>query len=340
MDLGRVPGGAWGQSADGRELTVALAGPLEPNTRYTLSVKAGVKDLDGQVLTTEDYEWSFTTGERAGEKQEIYLAYDEGRYNYQLYWEHEGEASGVRFTSPYLPAQLLSVCFYLTDLSRGRQFLVRIVEDDGTGLPGKEVTDPLDVEAHATGWFTVDLRERDIRVDGDFHVMFETVTVPSSDGAKGLCQPRFGAEDFPPTSGRSWDRYFSGDPLALRYESIDRFDYGIRAVVAPVRLVTAVEEETKHAPEAFALRQNFPNPFNGETVIAYELSRTTEVKLVIYDLLGRRVRGLERGHRMPGAYTVRWDGRDEAGREVGSGIYLYRLETLQGTRVRKMVLVR
>ena len=43
MELGRVPGGTWGQSADGRELTVALAGPLEPNTRYTLSVKAGVR---------------------------------------------------------------------------------------------------------------------------------------------------------------------------------------------------------------------------------------------------------------------------------------------------------
>ena len=345
MDLGRYPGGAWKQSADGRELTVALAGRLEPNTRYTLSVKAGVKDLDGRTLTTDDYVWTFTTGERVTE-EETYLAYDEGRYDYHLYWEKEGESSGVRFTPPYVPAQLLSVCFYLTDLSRGRRFLVRIAEDDGTGWPGKEVTDSLDVEADATGWLTVDLRERDVRVHGDFHVMFETVTVRSSDGTKSLCQPRFGAEDFPPTSGRSWDRYFRGDPPVLKYEKIDSLDYGIRAVVAPVRPGTAVEEETTRTPGAFALRQNFPNPFNGETTIAYVLPRTTDpsrmtfIELMIYDLSGRRVRQLERGRRMPGAYTVRWDGRDEAGRETGSGIYLYRLKTLQGTQVRKMVRVR
>ncbi|MCK5328402.1 MAG: T9SS type A sorting domain-containing protein, partial [Candidatus Latescibacteria bacterium] len=90
----------------------------------------------------------------------------------------------------------------------------------------------------------------------------------------------------------------------------------------------------------FALRPNFPNPFNGETVIAYELSRTTEVALAIYDLSGQRIRRLFRARRMPGTHTVRWDGRNGAGREVGSGVYLCRLKTSEGTRARKMVVIR
>ena len=339
IDLGHYPGGAWAQSADGRTLTVALAGRLDPNTTYTLTVKAGVKDPDGRALTSEDYAWSFTTGEDSAEDEETYLAYDEGGYNYQLYWEREGEASGVRFTPPYLPAQLLSACFYLSDLSLGSRFLVRIAEDDGTGFPGRELTDPLEVEAHATGWLTVDLTERAIRTHGDFHVLFETVTMPSGEGAERLCQPRFGAEDFAPLSGRSWDRYFFGDPPTLRYEKVDGFDYGIRTVVAPAQPVTAVEE-TGRVPVRFALRPNFPNPFNGETVIAYELSRTTEVALAIYDLSGQRIRRLFRARRMPGTHTVRWDGRNGAGREVGSGVYLCRLKTSEGTRARKMVVIR
>ena len=339
IDLGRYPGGAWKQSSDGRTLAVALAGHLEPNTTYTITVKAGVNDSEGRALTAEDYTWSFTTGEGTAEEEETYLAYDEGRYNYQLYWEREGEASGVRFTPPYLPAHLLSACFYLTDLSRGSRFLVRIAEDDGTGLPGKELTDPMEVEAHATGWLTVDLKERAVRVDGDFHVSFETVTMRSSGGVEHLCQPRFGAEDFAPLSGRSWDRYFFGDPPALRYEKVDHFDYGIRAVVVPAQPVMAVEE-TARVPLSFALRPNFPNPFNGETVIAYELSRTADVALAIYDLSGQRIRRLFRARRLPGTHTVRWDGRNEAGREVGSGVYFCRLETSEGTQVRKMVVIR
>jgi hypothetical protein len=84
--------------------------------------------------------------------------------------------------------------------------------------------------------------------------------------------------------------------------------------IEPVTVV----EETGHVPERFALGQNFPNPFNGETVIAYELSRSAEVTLAVYDLSGQRIRRLFRSRRLPGTHTVRWDGRNEAGREVGS----------------------
>ncbi|MFH1009009.1 MAG: Ig-like domain-containing protein, partial [Candidatus Latescibacterota bacterium] len=339
MDLGSYPGGVRTQSAAGTELTVAPDGLMEPYTTYTVTVKAGVKDQTGGAVTIEDYTWGFATGAGIVQEEEIHLAYDEGPHDFHLYWEREAEGSGVRFTPPVLPAQVLSVCLYLSDLSLGNCFLMHVAQDDGTGFPGEELTDPIQVEAQATGWLHLGLEDLDIRADGDFHVSFETIMLPSADGTEYLSQPRFGAENLAPISGRSWDRHFYGDPLTLGYEHVNTFDYAIRAVVGPIRPV-AVEEEPARAPEGFALRQNAPNPFNSETVISYELSRTTDVALAIYALSGQRIRRFEWARSLPGIHTVRWDGKNEAGREVGSGIYLCRLETIEGTQAIKMVVIR
>jgi hypothetical protein len=100
-----------------------------------------------------------------------------------------------------------------------------------------------------------------------------------------------------------------------------------------------VEQEL---PRVYALSQNFPNPFNPETTISYDLPEVADVRLVIYDLVGRKVRVLVHSYQQPGRYEVVWDGRETEGREVASGVYLYRLEAVDrgfyGTR--QMVLIR
>lgn len=88
------------------------------------------------------------------------------------------------------------------------------------------------------------------------------------------------------------------------------------------------------------LRQNHPNPFNASTVIRYELSSAQEAVIIVYDVKGRKVRELYRGHRPGGVHAEVWDGRDDAGRVVGSGVYLYRLQTGDVTRHRKMILLK
>lgn len=93
-------------------------------------------------------------------------------------------------------------------------------------------------------------------------------------------------------------------------------------------------------PLHFELLPNFPNPFNPETVIRYQLSDVSDVKLAIYNVLGELVRNLRQRREMPGLHTVRWDGRDDAGRPVSSGVYIYRLESAQQTAARKMILLR
>jgi len=83
-----------------------------------------------------------------------------------------------------------------------------------------------------------------------------------------------------------------------------------------------------------------PNPFNPITEITCRLPAAGPVVLAVYDAAGRRVALLASGHHEAGEHTFRWTGRDESGREVGSGVYFSRLETQSGTLIDKMVLLR
>jgi len=74
-------------------------------------------------------------------------------------------------------------------------------------------------------------------------------------------------------------------------------------------------------PSEFRLSQNFPNPFNPSTTIRYELPRSEEIALAVYNLTGQRIATLASGFLEAGRYSPRWDGRDEAGRELASGVY-------------------
>ncbi|HPN34405.1 MAG TPA: Ig-like domain-containing protein [bacterium] len=94
-----------------------------------------------------------------------------------------------------------------------------------------------------------------------------------------------------------------------------------------------------HRPEFFSLQQNYPNPFNAETVIRYHSSESDgSMVLKIYDLNGRTVRTF--ADLLPGVQFITWDGRDESGRPVATGVYLYQLRTAKTQQTRKMVLSR
>lgn len=94
-------------------------------------------------------------------------------------------------------------------------------------------------------------------------------------------------------------------------------------------------------PVTARLEQNYPNPFNPGTVIRYQLSVVSEIRLEVFDLLGRSVRLLAAGRQNAGDHTVSWDGRDERGAMVPGGIYFYRLK-VDGrvAAIRKMALLR
>jgi hypothetical protein len=109
-----------------------------------------------------------------------------------------------------------------------------------------------------------------------------------------------------------------------------------------VEQATDVDEEgdQPNAPDKFALFQNQPNPFNPETRISYYLPEGCEVKLTIYNILGRRVRTLFEGYQNAGMKTLVWDGNDDQGTQLSSGIYFYRLQAGNFNQTRKMSLIK
>jgi flagellar hook assembly protein FlgD len=88
------------------------------------------------------------------------------------------------------------------------------------------------------------------------------------------------------------------------------------------------------------LEQNYPNPFNPSTTIRYQLPKMAQVVLKIYNIFGQEVRALVNARQPPGANAVVWDGRDESGKEVSSGIYIYRLQAGKSVQSRKLSFVR
>ena len=104
--------------------------------------------------------------------------------------------------------------------------------------------------------------------------------------------------------------------------------------------VAAKAMAAKSRPLSFALEPNYPNPFNPHTMVRYALPEAQQVRLEIYDLLGQKVRTLVDGAQPPGSYRLVWDGRNDRGLAVASGVYFYRLKTPQFRHTRKMLLLR
>ncbi|MCD6336205.1 MAG: T9SS type A sorting domain-containing protein [Candidatus Latescibacteria bacterium] len=101
------------------------------------------------------------------------------------------------------------------------------------------------------------------------------------------------------------------------------------------------QAEATPLPDEYTLRQSYPNPFNPTATIRYQLPEPGNVNLTIYDLLGQEVRVLVSETQPGGWYRARWDGKNEAGKRVASGVYLYRLKVGEGfLQTRKMMVVR
>ena len=93
-------------------------------------------------------------------------------------------------------------------------------------------------------------------------------------------------------------------------------------------------------PEKFTVHANYPNPFNAQTVIKYDLPKASPVSIRIYDLMGRTIKTIDQNIMKPGKHQFTWYGRDATLKPVSSGVYFIRLQAGEEARIQKMLLLK
>lgn len=136
--------------------------------------------------------------------------------------------------------------------------------------------------------------------------------------------------------------------LALRVEALPsaemKFDFGNK--LSPVIQLNSDTTKAKQqvnrleVPLRYDVKQNHPNPFNSSTAIDYDMPWEATVFIAVYNVLGQRVRTLAYESKHAGSHTISWDGRDDSGTSVASGVYLYLVSTVNSYKIRKMILVK
>ena len=199
--------------------------------------------------------------------------------------------------------------------------------------------------------------QQDINGDGTFDADDETAADVNRDGTRNINDLRFVFDylDRPVNLGApllnaetgllelSMLEQMDADGLRVQLEILRATNDGSLNYQQTVAFLQAIL--TAIQPNQTVLLANYPNPFNPETWIPYQLARDSHVQVTIYDTQGAIIRRLELGYRAEGFYTTRgkaahWDGRNEVGERVASGIYFYQLETDDVSLLRKMVILK
>jgi hypothetical protein len=143
-----------------------------------------------------------------------------------------------------------------------------------------------------------------------------------------------GSYDPPPTD-HAWRESFTnstGDYVVEFTHNTNFTDIGFPTAIPD--LVSG------NGPTAFALEQNYPNPFNPTTSIKFSIPEASNVMLAIFNNLGQKVRSLTEERMSAGAYQVSWDGRNDAGQTMSSGVYFYQIQAGSFNQVKRMILIK
>ena len=237
---------------------------------------------------------------------------------------YDGNAFAVQFYPPSFPAVVSHIRALVDDTAH---FAVAI-QKNVTGTPGAVVAGPFEVTCDPySGWmdFTIPVAQRPTITFGGFFVVF--YWLPSTPALPGV------ATDISAVKNKSW--WFDN---SFGWNQYTGGNWIMRAAVETTTGV--VELDAGGTPRDYRLSQNTPNPFNISTAIRFSLPQPTDVSLQIFNVLGQSVRQLQTGMMSPGEYSIEWDGRDDAGHVMNSGVYFYRLQTNSFADTRKMLLLK
>ncbi len=133
--------------------------------------------------------------------------------------------------------------------------------------------------------------------------------------------------------GRTFSQPEAGSPERILGAIIDSVQYGYVTSIKP-------DNSTQTPPNSVVLYPNYPNPFNSSTKIEFEIPTKMNLQLTIYDLLGKEIKQLFRGFKNPGRHSFIWDGRDNLGNQVASGVYYYKLEFDNFAEIKTLLLIK
>lgn len=317
-----VNGGAWSSISMerfGEIYKVNLPSSTAGSTlRYFIEAKDGA--------TAPNVTFAPAPGAQAPFELPVYVGrqikYDDGTAEdfFVADYHFDDNRFAVRLTPDIYPARVHTLRAFVNDTA-GFFFLVY---SDSNGIPGRLLSGPwkAGLEEGGKGWVNFELPSgsRPVLDAGSFFVVLQWS--PASPQ-----QPGVGADgDLP--DGRSlfytrkngWKNWVYNDWM--------------------VRASYTVSKAGQNLPLRFSLGQNFPNPFNPSTEIRFRLEQPSEIELSVYNILGQEIKTLALGNFPGGEHTVVWNGRDERGGSLSSGVYFYRLRAENRVLTRKMVLIK
>ena len=264
--------------------------------------------------------YSSTLTGGGGGTQTATLNYDDGTPTGGYYWNNSGQGSVNRMTPTLNNAILTQMEIYITGVQSGNATYKPIVLGNNGGAPGSDLASlNFKTAASYPVWDPTSLSSFGITITSDFFVglMYN-----------GTDKPTYGYD--PVDNGRAWD--YNGTAWSSWNET-----YFIRATI---QTTTSVAEISNEIPNEFELGYNFPNPFNPSTKFKYALPEGRNVKIIIYDINGRKVTELVNNYQGAGTYEVTWNGKNDLGQQVASGTYIYQVSAGNFNQTKKMVMLK
>lgn len=296
--------------------------PAGTHVRYYLTAEDNSPSVNAAALPESGAVDPFSYIVLSGQE----LAHDDGIP--EEFWIESDIYDGNAFAVEFWPTSYPTTVSHMRVLVDDTTSFVMTIQANVSGTPGAVLAGPYVVSCDPySGWTDVDIPEsqRPKLTFGGFFVV--CYWFPASPDVPGI------AADASAPSNRSW--WYDN---AYGWNRYNGADWMMRAAVETPTGIFDLGGDV--VPTSWTLGQNSPNPFNPSTSIQFALAQSVTANLLIHNILGQLVREFDLGPLTPGNYSVDWDGRDQNGRTVNTGVYLYTLRTDAFSQTRKMLLLK
>ena len=334
----------WDEMHDRIIYTVWRMGPGESNFYFMDEITGETKYIDKNIDFFYEYKYVITATVKYFGRSEISniaiasvipegyveLAYDD--FEADGYYESATmKKVAVKFTPADYPVKLTHIKVYLnTENTTGSAGRFSILSENEYGEPGSQLT--YQMKSGLQEGFNVIKFNNSVTIDsGNFFIAYQRFSTSPYIGTD--TDPVIDCRTYVETSG-GWDIMTDFDAMIHAFIDVSGAN--------SLDVVMGIEDEINVIADKFLLYKNFPNPFNPVTKISFNVPEAVDnnIKLDIFNVLGQRVITLFNGKAKAGINTVQWNGNNESGKIVNSGIYIYRLQSGEVTLTKRMLLIK